>query len=450
MKRNFKKLLLYGTLIGMISLGPLFSSSANAAVGDTIADTFPDQALAQVVADAVSGGDVNAPLTQSMVDNYKLLDGATTGIQDLTGIETLVNLEKVVLNGNEITSLPDTMAQLTKLKVADLNRNKLTHLPENIVNISTLTHLYLDNNQLTHLPEDIDALDNLYYLRAASNQLTRLPDNIGGLYNLQYLDVNYNKLVEIPESIGDFEYLWHFGGEGNQLTSLPSSFSNLLLLGEVELADNLLPTGYADVISEMEIYNVYEEPQRQVTLKPTVNPYFITHESDITDIDLWELVNLSDGSSLLPQHQLILDNHVDENGQPVSISDYIENGEVIKAGKVFIKVRAIGTGMFPNTSDRAASLDPIELNFLLDSGDGGLPQLPPPDEDGDGDKGDTLIPPTDGNGTLTASTDTAGSDKANTEAPQTGDNMSLLGLTLLLVSSLGVLVGISKKRQRDI
>lgn len=467
MKRNLKKLLAYCTLIGIVSLGPLFSSSASAAVGDTIADTFPDQELAQVVADTVSGGDVNTLLTQSMVDNYTSLNGAGRGIQDLTGIETLVNLRTVILNGNEISSLPDSITQLTQLKVVDLNQNKITYLPENIGDMTTLTHLYLDDNQLTRLPDSIETLDTLYYLRVASNQLTNLPDIIGDLDNLQYLDVSDNLLTKLPESIGNAKYLWHFGGASNQLTSLPDSFANLVNAWEFELANNLLPTGYADILTEMGLYGVTEEPQRQLTLNTPVNPYFINHEGDLMAIDLWNLVSIDNGTSLLPQHQLIMDNYVDENGQPVSINDYIENGEVINSGKVFAKVRAIGTGLFPNTSDRAATFDLIELNFFVDSGDGATPPLPPIDGDGDGngngdgdntvtppndgDGGNTLIPPMNGNGnsgngTLTASTDTGGNNNVNTEAPQTGDSTQLILFSILLLGAgMGI---IAMKRQK--
>ena len=49
--------------------------------------------------------------------------------------------------------------------------------------------------------------------------------------------------------------------------------------------------------------------------------------------------------------------------QPILISDYIQNGIVIKAGKVYAQVRAAGYGLFPNTSEVTLTEDSIELNF---------------------------------------------------------------------------------------
>ena len=73
--------------IGFILLG-IFNNSVEAAVGDTIAQTFPDPNMAQAVANNVSGGDVNAVLT---------------------------NLDFLYLNDNHLTSIPAEIGNLTGL-----------------------------------------------------------------------------------------------------------------------------------------------------------------------------------------------------------------------------------------------------------------------------------------------------------------------------------------------
>ena len=105
----------------------------------------------------------------------------------------------------------------------------LTSIPESIENMSQLSVLYLDYNSLTQLPNSITNLSNLFYLVLPFNQLTSIPENIGNLTNLFWLDIGYNEVEYIPESIGNLQgltYLWIFG---NNLTTLPNSFCDLNL-----------------------------------------------------------------------------------------------------------------------------------------------------------------------------------------------------------------------------
>ena len=64
MKKRLTKLLVSLTLVITLLIGSFLSQPVKAGVGETIAQTFPDVNLAQAVADEVSGGNVNATLTQ--------------------------------------------------------------------------------------------------------------------------------------------------------------------------------------------------------------------------------------------------------------------------------------------------------------------------------------------------------------------------------------------------
>ena len=63
------------------------------------------------------------------------------------------------------------------------------------------TTLNLSNNQLTTLPEAIAQLSNLSLLDLSNNQLTRLPEAIAQLSNLRLLDLRNNQLTTLPEAI---------------------------------------------------------------------------------------------------------------------------------------------------------------------------------------------------------------------------------------------------------
>ncbi len=56
---------------------------------------------------------------------------------------------------NKLTSVPETIGQLTNLTTLDLRTNELKTLPETIGQLTNLTTLYLGYNQLTTLPKAI-------------------------------------------------------------------------------------------------------------------------------------------------------------------------------------------------------------------------------------------------------------------------------------------------------
>ncbi|MBD3185731.1 hypothetical protein GF325_02790, partial [Candidatus Bathyarchaeota archaeon] len=118
--------------------------------------------------------------------------------QELTSLSesigNLTSLTYLYLGSNKLSSLPDTIGNLTLLKELSLYSNELTSLPDTIGNLSSLTYLNLEANQyqLTSLPERIGDLKSLTYLNLWQNQLTSLPERIGDLKSLQTLDLGYN------------------------------------------------------------------------------------------------------------------------------------------------------------------------------------------------------------------------------------------------------------------
>ena len=120
--------------------------------------------------------------------------------------------------------------RITRLEVGNYYQGgqvTLTTLPESISDMTQLSVLYANYNQLTQLPDNITNLENLFFLVLSFNEITSLPDEIGNLTNLYWLDMGYNELESLPESIGNLEnlvYLWIFN---NNLSTLPNSFCNL-------------------------------------------------------------------------------------------------------------------------------------------------------------------------------------------------------------------------------
>lgn len=133
------------------------------------------------------------------------IDLSWLGLTRLTeaSITTLVSypaLKVLYLNGNELTSLPDSIGQLTGLKTLYLGTNQITRLPDSIGQLGSLKTLSLRCNKFTTLPDSIGQLTGLETLDLDQNRLTRLPDSIGQLAGLQTLYLRGNKLSQVELS----------------------------------------------------------------------------------------------------------------------------------------------------------------------------------------------------------------------------------------------------------
>jgi internalin A len=157
-------------------------------------------------------------------------------IGQLTQLKELVTLN---LGGNGLTALSKSIGQLTQLSVLNLWSNSLVALPDSIAQLVNLESLYLYNNQLTYLPESIAQLCRLRELSAGKNHLLKLPESIGQLTQLRVLDFDDNQLTTLPKSIGNLADLTTLSLAGNRLTTLPDGLRNLNNLQLLILADNL-------------------------------------------------------------------------------------------------------------------------------------------------------------------------------------------------------------------
>jgi len=102
-----------------------------------------------------------------------------------------------------LTTLPDSLSQLTNLQFLDLTGNQLVVLPDWIGRFPKLRRLYVDDNRLAFLPESLGELNNLEELHADVNQLVALPVSIGQLTSLRRLYLYDNRLTSVPAEYTD-------------------------------------------------------------------------------------------------------------------------------------------------------------------------------------------------------------------------------------------------------
>uniref|UniRef100_A0ABM0MXI8 Protein lap1-like n=1 Tax=Saccoglossus kowalevskii TaxID=10224 RepID=A0ABM0MXI8_SACKO len=72
------------------------------------------------------------------------------------------NVKGILLNGNNISEIPENISCLRHLEWLDLSDNNLGTIPDNIGNLSQLTYLSLKGNPLINLPMSLRRLKNLH------------------------------------------------------------------------------------------------------------------------------------------------------------------------------------------------------------------------------------------------------------------------------------------------
>jgi len=145
---------------------------------------------------------------------------------------------KLYLDGIELTELPESLSQLTRLQELDLSHNGLTELPESLRHLTQLKILNLSLNKLTTLPEWLGQLTQLRSLALYVNKLRALPEFLGQLAQLQELNIGGNLLTSLPEYLGELSQLRTLKFYGNRLTVMPRWLGKLKALEHLVIGDS--------------------------------------------------------------------------------------------------------------------------------------------------------------------------------------------------------------------
>lgn len=155
-------------------------------------------------------------------------------------ISNLINLQTLILYGNDIENIPCGFEKLDKLKFLDLSRNKISQIPDFINFLTNLDTINLSCNNIQEIPS-ISKLEKLINLDLSFNfvgDFTSLcQDN---LLNLSSLNLKSNHVNIIPENLQNLSNLKQINLASNKIKCVPKSVVNLQKLKDIDLSENPL------------------------------------------------------------------------------------------------------------------------------------------------------------------------------------------------------------------
>jgi hypothetical protein len=147
------------------------------------------------------------------------------------------SLEILDLSGNVLSTLPDDLPRLHKLRIIFCSDNLFTTLPAALGSCAELEMIGFKANRIRHVPAA--ALPpRLRWLTLTDNAIEALPDELGSCRELQKLMLAGNCLSHLPATLADCHRLELVRIAANRFTALPDCLLSLPRLSWLAYAGN--------------------------------------------------------------------------------------------------------------------------------------------------------------------------------------------------------------------
>ncbi|MDP1523134.1 MAG: leucine-rich repeat-containing protein kinase family protein [Methylotenera sp.] len=151
--------------------------------------------------------------------------------------ELAESLEILNLSGNDLSSLPDDLPRLHKLRVIFCSNNSFTEVPEVLGQCANLEMVGFKANKIRSVPA-ASLPNKLRWLILTDNHISKLPIELGACLHLQKLMLAGNKLQELPLQMAACRRLELLRISANRFSQLPEWLVSLPRLAWLAYAGN--------------------------------------------------------------------------------------------------------------------------------------------------------------------------------------------------------------------
>ena len=151
------------------------------------------------------------------------IDGNKLGPELPSPLLELGQLRVLRASNNAIAGLPDDIGtRLPLLEVLAVDNNCLESIPDSVYQLNHLEKLIIRGNRITAISESVGMLTNLKIVQASSNCLSAIPATLGKLEKIEELYLNSNQIVEVPSSLSGLLSAKKISLANNRILSLPA------------------------------------------------------------------------------------------------------------------------------------------------------------------------------------------------------------------------------------
>jgi Protein tyrosine and serine/threonine kinase/Leucine rich repeat len=165
------------------------------------------------------------------------------------------SLEILNLSGNALTSLPEDLPRLHKLRIIFCSDNLFAELPAVLGQCKNLTMLGFKANQISRVPDEALA-PTLRWLILTDNRIQNLPSSIGLCRQMQKLMLAGNQLSDLPVDLANCTQLELLRLSANRFCTLPSWLLTMPRLAWLAIAGNPLTDSFESDGKTLVIANI--------------------------------------------------------------------------------------------------------------------------------------------------------------------------------------------------
>lgn len=183
-------------------------------------------------------------IQKSEAENIRRLDMTDKNISSLVGMSFFINLEELIIEDNQISSLKP-IENLFKLKLLNAKNNPIISV--NLKNMTARLDVALSQTKIKNL--DVSGMENLYRLEIEETPLSTV--NLRGCVSLESIPMAANQLTEI--NLDGLPSLTYINLSRNKIKQI--DVKNMPKLNYLELEDNLLEN--LDLTGTTRIQNLF-------------------------------------------------------------------------------------------------------------------------------------------------------------------------------------------------